>query len=164
MSFRRKPIKAKNWSAALPRPCQMLGFDRFATIGYIRRAANPYLTGLEPAMRMKLLTLMVVASCLPAAAQSLSPRMQFVQGNGVTIGGRAHVDRGAEGTFINIENPALSRSVAGFIAFGDEPTFRGLSEIDGRYVEITGMVTMDGRALIRMDDPDQIRVKASDGR
>ena len=126
--------------------------------------AKVYLTRLEPAMRMKLLTLMIVASCLPAAAQPVSPRMQFVQGNGVTVGGLAHVDRGAEGTYINIENPALSRSVAGFITFGDEPTFRGLSEIDGRYVEITGMVTMDGRALILMDDPNQLRVKASGGR
>ena len=115
-------------------------------------------------MRIPLLTLMIVASCLPASAQPVSPRMQFVQGNGVTIGGRARVDRGAEGTYINIENPALSRSVAGFISFGDEPTFPGLSDIDGRYVEITGMVTMDGRALILMDDPAQLRVKAPDGR
>ncbi len=115
-------------------------------------------------MRMKLLTFMIVASCLPAAAQPVTPRMQFVQGNGVTVGGLAHIDRGAEGTYINIENPALSRSVAGFITFGDEPTFRGLPEIDGRYVEISGMVTMDGRALILMDDPNQLRVKTSDGR
>jgi hypothetical protein len=114
-------------------------------------------------MRFKLFTLIVVASSLPAAAQSLGPRLQsVVQGNGVTVGGRAHVYRGAEGTFINIENPGLTRSISGFISFGDEPTFPGLSDIDGHGVEITGPVILDGRALILMNDPHQLRVMASD--
>ena len=114
-------------------------------------------------MRFKLLTLIVVASSLPAAAQSLGPRLQsVVQGNGVTIGGRAHVYKGAEGTYINIENPGLTRSITGFISFGDEPTFPGLSDLNGRSVEITGVVYSDGRALILLNDPDQLRVMASD--
>jgi hypothetical protein len=113
-------------------------------------------------MRFKLLTLIVVASCLPAAAQSLGPRLQsVVQGNGVTIGGRAHVLRGAEGTYIDIENPGLTRSISGFIPFGDEPTFPGLSDLDGRNVEITGVVYSDGRAMILMNDPGQLRIMAS---
>ena len=116
-------------------------------------------------MRFKLLVLFVVASCLPAAAQSLGPRLQsVVQGSGVTIGGRAHVFRGAEGTFINVENPDLTRAISGFISFGDEPTFPGLSDLDGRNVQITGVVYSDGRALILMNDPDQLRVLASDRR
>lgn len=114
-------------------------------------------------MRFKLLMLFVVASSLPAAAQSLGPRLQsVVQGNGVTIGGRAHVLRGAQGTYIDIENPGLTRSIAGFIPFGDEPTFRGLSDLNGRNVEITGVVYLDGRAIILMNDPGQLRVMASD--
>jgi hypothetical protein len=114
-------------------------------------------------MRFKLLTLIVVASCLPAAAQSLGPRLQaVVQGSGVTVGGRAHVYRGAEGTYINIENPGLTRSVTGFISFGDEPTFPGLSALDGRRVEISGVVYSDGRALILMNDAAQLRVMASE--
>ena len=114
-------------------------------------------------MRFKLLTLIVVASCLPAAAQSLGPRLQsVVQGNGVTVGGRAHIFRGAEGTYIDIENPGLTRSISGFISFGNEPTFPGLSDLDGRNVEISGVVYLDGRAIILMNDPDQLRVMASD--
>jgi hypothetical protein len=110
-------------------------------------------------MRFKLLAFFVVASCLPAAAQSLGPQLQsVVQGSGVTVGGRAHVYRGAQGTYINIENPGLARSIAGFISFDDEPTFPGLSGLDGRNVEITGAVVLDGRALILMNDPDQLRV------
>lgn len=83
----------------------------------------------------------------------------LVQGNGVTIGGRAHVLRRAEGTYIEIENPNLSLQVAGFVAFGNQSTFPGLYDIDGRNVEITGIVVMDGPALIQMNDPRQLRVK-----
>jgi hypothetical protein len=111
-------------------------------------------------MYRKLSAVILILSSLPAAAQDVGPRLQqLVQGNAVTIGGRAHVRRGAEGTFIEIENPRLSRQIAGFISFGDEPTFPGLSQIDGRNVEITGAVVMDGRATIEMYDPNQLRVK-----
>jgi hypothetical protein len=111
-------------------------------------------------MYRKLSAVILILSSLPAAAQDLGPRLQqLVQGNALTIGGRAHHQRGAEGTFIEIENPRLSRRIAGFISFGDEPTFPGLSRIDGRNVEITGVVVMNGRAMIEMYDPNQLRVK-----
>lgn len=111
-------------------------------------------------MRCRLLAVFLILSTLPAAAQNLGPRLQhLVQGNGVTIGGRAHVMRHAEGTYIEIENPNLARQVAGFVAFGNQSTFPGLYDIDGRDVEITGIVVMDGHALIQMNDPRQLRVK-----
>ena len=111
-------------------------------------------------MYRKLSAVILILSSLPAAAQDLGPRLQqLVQGSALTIGGRAHVQRGAEGTFIEIENPRLSRQIAGFISFGDEPSFPGLSRIDGRNVEITGAVVMNGRAMIEMYDPNQLRVK-----
>jgi len=113
-------------------------------------------------MRFKLFTLIVVVSCVPAAAQPQGPHFLISQGNGVTVGGRAHVQRGAEGTFIDIENPALTRSIAGFIPFSDESTFPGLSDLNGRSVEITGFVILDGRAIIIMNDPNKLRV--TDGR
>jgi hypothetical protein len=120
--------------------------------------------GMEPPMHRRLLSAILTLSCLPASAQPLGPHMEFVQGSGVTIGGRAHIEKAAEGTYIDIENPALARSVAGFIPFGDETTFPGLFELDGRDVEITGAVYMDGRTIILMNDPDQLRVKVSDRR
>jgi hypothetical protein len=111
-------------------------------------------------MYRKLSVIIFAISSLPVAAQDFGPRLQqLVQGNALTIGGRAHVQRGAEGTFIEIENPRLSRRIAGFISFGDEPSFPGLSRIDGRNVEITGAVVMNGRAMIEMYDPNQLRVK-----
>jgi len=105
--------------------------------------------------------IILLLSCLPAATQdNRGPRLQqLVQGNAVTISGRAHIQRAAQGTFINIENPRLSRDVAGFISFGNEPTFPGLAQLDGRTVEITGAVVVDGRAVIEMNDPHQLRVK-----
>jgi hypothetical protein len=111
-------------------------------------------------MYRKLSAVILILSSLPAAAQDVGPRLQqLVQGNAVTISGRAHVQRDAEGTFIEIGNPGLSRQVAGFISFSNEPTFPGLSRIDGRNVEITGAVVVDGRAMIDMYDPNQLRVK-----
>lgn len=111
-------------------------------------------------MRPTLSALLLILWCLPAAAQDLGPRLQkLVQGNAVTIGGRAHVLRAAQGTFIEVENSHLSRQVAGFISFGNEPTFPVLSQLDGRTVEITGTVVLDGRAVIEMNDPNQLRVK-----
>ena len=111
-------------------------------------------------MYRKLSAVILVLSSLPAVAQDVGPRLQhLIQGNAVTVGGRAHVQRGAQGTYIEIENPGLSRQIAGFISFGDEPTFPDLARIDGRNVEITGAVVMDGRATIEMYDPNQLRVK-----
>jgi hypothetical protein len=111
-------------------------------------------------MRRKLIAVLLMLSCLPAAAQEFGPRLQHLtQGNGVTIGGRAHIERRAEGTYINIENPNLSLQVWGFIAFGNQTTFPGLYELDGRNVEITGILVMNGRAMIQMNDPRQLRVK-----
>lgn len=113
-------------------------------------------------MHRKLSAFILILSGLPAAAQDLGPRLQQVtQGVGVTIGGRAHIQRGAEGTYIAIENPNLSSGVAGFIAFGNQTTFPGLFSLEGRNVEITGLVVMDGRAIIQMNDPKQLRVKGS---
>src|SRR3954447_5656261 len=110
-------------------------------------------------MRHKLSAILLILSCLPAAAQDFGPRLQsLVQGNGVTIGGRAHIQRRAQGTYIEIENPNLSLPGTGFIAFGNQTTFPGLYEIDGRDVEISGIIVMDGRALIQMNDPRQLRV------
>jgi hypothetical protein len=111
-------------------------------------------------MHRKLSAVILILSCLPAAAQDLGPRLQrFAQGNAVTIYGRAHVQRAAQGTFITLENVQLSRDVAGFISFGNEPTFPGLAQLDGRDVAITGAVVLDGRAVIEMNDPNQLRVK-----
>jgi len=113
-------------------------------------------------MHRKLSAVLLILSCLPAAAQDFGPRLQqLTQGNGVTIGGRAHIERRAQGTYIEIENPHLSLQVAGFIAFGNQSTFPGLYDIDGRDVEITGIVVMDGRAVIQMNDTRQLRVKGS---
>src|SRR5690242_15431076 len=99
-------------------------------------------------MRYKLSAILLILSCLPAAAQDFGPLLQhLVEGNGVTVGGRAHLERRAEGYYIDIDNPHLSLQVAGFIAFGNQSTFPGLYDIDGRDVEITGIVVMDGRAM-----------------
>ena len=112
-------------------------------------------------MRRKLIAVLLMLSCFPAAAQEFGPRLQsLVQGNGVTIGGRAHIERRAQGTYIQIENPNLSLEVAGFVAFGNQTTFPGLYSLDGREVEISGIIVMDGRAVIQMNDPRQLRVKS----
>ena len=70
------------------------------------------------------------------AAQDVGRGLQqLTQGNGVTISGRAHIERRAAGTFIEIENPNLPFRVAGFVPFGNQSGFPGLYNLDGRDVE-----------------------------
>ena len=112
-------------------------------------------------MRRKLSAIILMLSCLPAAAQEFGPRLQnLTKGSGITIGGRAHIIRAPQGTYIEIQNPNLSLQVFGFVAFGNQPTFPGLYDLDGRDIELTGIIVMDGRAVIQMNDPRQLRVKS----
>ncbi|MBW8708096.1 MAG: hypothetical protein JF627_02330 [Alphaproteobacteria bacterium] len=103
-------------------------------------------------MRSLLATLIFAATCLPAMAEPLPS-----QGSLAAVRGRAHVEQRANGTYIQIGTNS-PRSVAGFIPFGDEPTFPDLSSIDGRRVQIAGVVVLDGQPTITMTDPDQLRV------
>ena len=109
-------------------------------------------------MRFTLVISVLIASCLPAMAQLASPHLLTQQGCISVVRGRAHVEEGALGTFIVIENPAFSRAIAGYIPFGDEPTFPELSQIEGRTIEIGGVVVADGRLLIVMTDPKQLAI------
>jgi hypothetical protein len=100
---------------------------------------------------IKLVTFIVVASCLPALAAPLPS-----QGNQALVTGRAHVERAAMGTYIHVEGPGPA--IAGFVPFGNEPTYPGLAELDGRHVAITGVVVRNGRAMIVLSDPAQLSV------
>lgn len=107
-------------------------------------------------MRLKLLIPIVALSCLPGIAEAASPLA--AQGNIATIRGVAHIERGAYGTFIEVENPDYSRDVAGFVPFGDTGTFPDLYGLEGRNVEISGILALYGRAFITMTDPNQLRL------
>jgi hypothetical protein len=102
-------------------------------------------------MRFKLIALVFVASCLPAMAAPLPS-----QGNFAVVEGRAHIERGAQGTYIHIDRPGTD--VVGFVPFGDDGAFPGLFELDGRKVAIQGVVVLDGRVMIVMTDPDQLSI------
>jgi len=109
-------------------------------------------------MRLKLLALMMVASCLPALAEPATPAQLVAQGTSTIIRGRAHIERTPQGTYITLENPYYPRTYAGFIAFGNDGAFPGLFELEGRTVEISGVLVLDGRVYIAMTDPNQLRV------
>ena len=102
------------------------------------------------------LSLAVTAITLPPAAAA--DRSAIVQGAGATVTGFAHVRRGAEGTYIELENSGPARSIAGFIAFRNEGTFPGVMALNGRRVQITGMVVLYGRPTIIMSAPEQLQV------
>jgi hypothetical protein len=108
-------------------------------------------------MQLKYVPVMVLA-LLPMQAQARVTGELVAQGSNATVTGIAHVQRRAEGTFIELDNPNAERSVAGFVSFGDEPSFPDLGVLDGRNVAITGVVVLDGRAIIVMTDPEQLRV------
>ena len=118
---------------------------------------------MEIIMRLKLAALLLAASCLPAAAQSIithpgGANALAVQGSITALRGTAHVTEGAEGTYIHLDVPGATRTVTGFIPFGDKSTFRNIDSIEGRTVVIAGVVVLDGGAEIVMTDPAQLAV------
>jgi hypothetical protein len=108
-------------------------------------------------MRFKLVAVVFVASCLPAVAQPV-PHAVAAQGSISIVRGVAHVREGADGTYIELERPGATRSITGFVPFGDKPTFRDLVGVDGSNVQIAGVVVLDGGAEIVMTDPTQLIV------
>jgi hypothetical protein len=109
-------------------------------------------------MRLKLLALMMIASSLPALAEPATPAQLVAQGSVTTIRGRAHLERTPQGTFLALENPYYTRRYAGFVPFGNDGTFPDLFELEGRDVEISGVMILYGRAYITMLAPDQLKV------
>ena len=80
-------------------------------------------------MRLKLTLFVLAASCLPAMADHLPP-----QGNGVSVSGRAHIVKGALGTYIHLDN--AGPSVTGYVPFGDG----GASAVDSQRVKVHALV------------------------
>ena len=109
-------------------------------------------------MRFKLAALVLAASCLPAIAQPPIVNALTPQGYISAVRGLAHIEEGAEGTYIHLEIPGATRTVVGFIPFGDEPTFSNLKDIEGRTVEIAGVVVLDGAPMIIMTDQAQLAI------
>ena len=109
-------------------------------------------------MRLTLLALMMIVSGLPALAEPATPAQLVSQGSVTTIRGIAHVERTPQGTYITLENPYYTRKYAGFVAFGGDGAFPELFELEGRNVEISGVLVLDGRIYISMTDPNQLRV------
>ncbi len=99
-------------------------------------------------MRVKLLMLIAALGSLSASAQAMP-----MQGYASTISGRAHVEQEADGTYIHLSDAG---SIAGFVPFDDKSIFPKLAQLDGRDVQITGVV--DGKQQITITDPDQIKV------
>ena len=110
-------------------------------------------------MRLKTLAALLALSSIPAALPATAAdRGAIVQGAGATVSGFAHVRRGAEGTYIELENSSQARNIAGFIAFQNEGTFPGVMALNGRRVQITGMVALYGRPMISLNAPEQLQV------
>jgi len=100
-------------------------------------------------MRFKLVTLFFIASCLPALAE------MPMQGNAAIVSGTARIERGAQGTYVRID-AGRGSSITGYIPSGDEGSFPGLADLDGRQVTMTGVVYWDGSAKITLTDPRQL--------
>jgi hypothetical protein len=106
-------------------------------------------------MRFTLVAVVFLASCLPAIAQQV-PHGVAAQGSISVLRGIAHVKEGAEGTYIELERPGVTRSITGFIPFGNKSSFNELVGVDGSNVILAGVVVLDGGAEIVMTDPSQL--------
>jgi hypothetical protein len=108
-------------------------------------------------MRFKLITLALALSCLPAVASAAVPLP--AQGSAVTVEGRAHILRGAQGTYLIVDgyNNGVS-NIVGFIPFGNDSSFPGLYRLEGRHVAMSGVLYWDGRPIIVLNERDQLRI------
>ena len=100
-------------------------------------------------MRLKLVSLFLIATCLPAAAELP------MQGNSAIVNGTARIERGAQGTYVRID-AGRGLAVTGYIPSGNEGSFPRLADLDGRPVTMTGVVYWDGSAKITLTDPRQL--------
>jgi hypothetical protein len=101
---------------------------------------------------LKLIALIFILSCLPAFAAPLP-----AQGNGAIVSGTARIEHGALGTYIHID-AGDDTAVTGYIPFGDHGGYPDLGTIDGHHVTMTGVLLWDGRAMITLTDPRQLKV------
>ena len=98
-------------------------------------------------MRIKLLALIAALGCFSASAHALP-----LQGSVTTFSGRAHVVQAGDSTYLYLDGPS---SGAGVVPFGNKSSFPGLDQLEGRNLQITGVVNVNGR--ITLTDPRQIR-------
>ena len=99
-------------------------------------------------MRFGLLALIAALGCASASAHALP-----LQGSVTTFSGRAHVVQKGDSTYVTLDGPS---SGTGVVAFGNKSTFPDIFQLDGRNLQITGVVNVNGR--ITLTDPRQIRV------
>jgi len=104
-------------------------------------------------MRFTSLALISATACFFTPWLAASADAPPLQGYKVTIGGRAHIQKQAAGTLLTFNG---LESVSAVVPFGYMTTFPGFYRLDGRWVEITGVV--DGNGVITLTDPDQLRV------
>ena len=109
-------------------------------------------------MRFTLVMLILTASCLSAMARPPTPNILSAQGYISILRGRAHVVETGEGTYIQVYRPGETRAVFGFIPFGNGPTFPPMAEIEGRTIEIGGVLAIYGRPYIALTSADQLSI------
>src|ERR1700761_5821539 len=97
-------------------------------------------------MKVRLLAAAAILSSVSVSAYAIP-----TEGEAATVGGRVHVERQGDVTYLFFPGP-----VAGVVPWGFHSTFPNLDRLDGRDVEITGVV--DEQQWITLTDPDQIKV------
>jgi hypothetical protein len=103
--------------------------------------------------KLSLLAAFLVLTTVPAMATPV-----LTGGDGTTIKGLAHVEEGAFGTYVVLDRPGAATPVAGYVAFGNKFGFPDLYQLDGREVQIHGVVSMYGMPLIQMTTPEQLEI------
>jgi hypothetical protein len=105
-------------------------------------------------MKLSLLAASLVLMTVPALAQ---PQV-LGNGDGTVVEGTAHIENGAFGPYVVLERPDSATPVAAYVAFGDRAQFPDFDQLEGRRVQVHGVVSMYGMPLIQMTSADQLRV------
>lgn len=98
---------------------------------------------------MRLGSLAVAATLALAAPAYAAP----APGSPATIEGRAHIQKQGDGTYVYVGH---DKSVAGFVPFQDTSTFPDLNKLEGRDIQISGVV--NDKQQITLTRPGQIKI------
>lgn len=103
------------------------------------------------------------ADDVPGSVQNpLSPEQAIArQGQSVTVEGRANVTEadGMPGVFVRLSNPDSHVPFVGYVETNNEGKFPDLRALQGRVVDITGIVeTRSTPPMIKLTSADQIKI------
>lgn len=110
------------------------------------------------------LAVLLIIAAGPAGAETIRAKDAFAHfGEVVTVEGRAHIQRMGSGeVYLDIDGSGDGAPLSAYVSRWNAARFPGIGDLNGRTVEITGMIgSFRYRPEIFLTDPSQIAAAPS---